>query len=184
MGLIETKRLTLRKWRLSDSSDLYEYAKSELVGPSAGWFPHKSEENSRNMINYFMTCPYVYAIELKENKKVIGGIGINDRKPNPRISDKKQGEIGYDLNPKYWGRGIVPEAVHRLIEFGFEALDLDIIWCGHYKENYNSKRVNEKCGFKYSFTKEETLDQFDNKKVETLYYKIERLEYYATNNQF
>ena len=39
-----------REWRESDSSDLYEYAKSDLVGPNAGWKPHKSEGESKDII--------------------------------------------------------------------------------------------------------------------------------------
>lgn len=175
--LIETERLVLRPWRLSDSMDFFEYAKSDLVGPSAGWQPHNSEEQSKNMIQYFMTCPNVFAIVLKEKNKVIGGIGLNDRKPNSSVANLKQMELGYDLNPTYWGKGLVPEAVNRLVQYGFKELGLELIWCGHYRENHNSKRVNEKCGFVYSFTKEEILDQFDNKRVDTLYYKLYRDAY-------
>ncbi|MBI9014768.1 MAG: GNAT family N-acetyltransferase [Clostridiales bacterium] len=177
MYRLETERLIIRRWKLSDSADHFEYAESELVGPNAGWKPLTSEEQSKSFIKWFMTCDYVYAIELKENNKVIGGIGINEKFPNPSIVDMKQRQIDYDLNPQYWGRGLVPEAVNRLIKFGFEEMNLDIIWCNHYEENYNSRRVNEKCGFKYQFTKEEVLDQFDNKKVNTLYYRIDRMTY-------
>lgn len=174
---IETERLIIRKWRLSDSKDHFEYAKSELVGPSAGWRPLTSEEQSKRFIEWFIKCENVYAIELKEDSKVIGGIGINERYPDASITDRKQRQIDYDLSPDYWGRGIIPEAVRRLIKLGFEEMDLDVIWCNHYEDNYNSKRVNEKCGFKYQFTKEEILDQFDNKKVNTLYYRIDRNDY-------
>ena len=168
MNRLESERLIIRKWQLS---------KSELVGPSAGWKSLKSEEVSKNFIKWFMKCDYVYAIELKENNKVIGGIGINEKYPDSSIIDKRQRHIDYDLNPQYWGRGIVPEAVNRLIRFGFDEMNLDIIWCNHYEENHNSKRVNEKCGFKYHLTKEEVLDQFDNKKVNVLYYKVDKQDY-------
>lgn len=170
---METERLIIRPWQLSDSSDHFEYAQSDLVGPRAGWQPLTSETTSKHFIKWFMTCDYVYAIELKEEKKVIGGIGLNDKCPDANYSSKQQKHIDFDLNPAYWGRGIMPEAVGRLIRFGFEVLNLDLIWCGHYEDNSQSKRVNEKCGFKYHMTKEEVLDQFDNKIVNTLYYKIE-----------
>lgn len=61
--------------------------------------------------------------------------------------------------------------------FLYKKLDLDLIWCGHFDFNSNSKRVSEKCGFKYKFTKDEKLSLLDNKEVKTLYYNILKSEY-------
>ena len=47
---LETERLILRPWRESDAADLYEYAKDSRVGPIAGWPPHKSVEESAEII--------------------------------------------------------------------------------------------------------------------------------------
>ena len=55
MKNLETDRLLLRKFRESDSKDLFEYAKSELVGPNAGWKPHENEDESKNIIHM---CDY------------------------------------------------------------------------------------------------------------------------------
>ena len=87
METIFTDRLILRPWSLNDSSDLYEYAQSELVGPNAGWKPHKSEEESKEIINMFITNNDSYAIVLKEENKVIGGIGLHNRKPDVSLED-------------------------------------------------------------------------------------------------
>ena len=70
MKEIITDRLIIRPWKLSDSSDLYEYAQSELVGPNAGWRPHKSEEESKEIINMFIKSNDSYAIVLKEDQIV------------------------------------------------------------------------------------------------------------------
>lgn len=177
MKKLETNRLILRPWKLSDAEDLYEYAKSDLVGPNAGWPPHESIDDSIEILKQFIDGESVYAIELKNQNKVIGGIGIHNRQPDDQLKHFKQREIGYVLNPSHWGNGYVPEATHRLIKYGFEELNLDLIWCGHYSDNYKSKRVNEKCGFKYHFKKEETLCLLDHKTVETWYYKITRKDY-------
>lgn len=75
------------------------------------------------------------------------------------------------------GQEIVPEAVNELIRYSFEELDLDLVWCGHFDFNHNSKRVNDKCGFKYRLTKKESLKLLGNKEVETLYYCIFKSEY-------
>ncbi|MBU3202134.1 GNAT family N-acetyltransferase [Clostridium estertheticum] len=177
METLVTNRLILREWKESDSADLYEYAKSELVGPSAGWPPHKNEEESKGIIRMFIENNETYAVVLKSENKVIGGIGLHNRKPDDSLSDLKQKEIGYVLNPKYWGNGFIPEAVNYLIRYGFNELNLDLIWCGHFDFNSKSKRVIEKCGFKYRFQKTEKLKLLDNKEVTTLYYNIFKSEY-------
>lgn len=178
MKKLETERLILRPWKLSDAEDLYEYAKNDLVGPNAGWPPHHSIGESEKIILQFIAGECVYAIELKSESKVIGGIGIHNRQPDESLEHLKQREIGYVLNPNYWGNGYVPEATQRLIRHGFEELNLDLIWCGHYSDNLKSKRVNEKCGFIFHFKKKETLCLLDNKVVETWYYKLTKKDYY------
>ncbi|MDR7072447.1 GNAT family N-acetyltransferase [Fictibacillus barbaricus] len=177
MNRIITERLLLREWKETDSKDLFEYAKSKLVGPNAGWRPHKSEEESKEIIQMFISNGDSYAIELSSEKKVIGGIGLHDRKPDEALDHLKQKEIGYVLNPDFWGKGFVPEAVNSLLRYGFKELDLDLIWCGHYDFNHNSKRVNEKCGFNYQFEKEVKLDRLDGREVKSLYYSISKSQY-------
>ena len=174
MNILETERLILRSWDLADSKDLYEYAQSELVGPNAGWKPHKSVAESQEVIKMFIDNNDVYAIELKSENKIIGSIGIHERCPDDKLSELNQREIGYVLNPKYWGNGYIPEAVKYVIQYCFEEMKLDVIWCGHFDFNKNSKRVNEKCGFKYHFSKSEILKLMDNKEVITLYYNLFR----------
>ena len=48
----------------------------------------------------------------------------------------------------------MPEAVKRLIQYGFEALGMKKIWCSYFDGNVKSKRVQEKCGFVYNKTRE------------------------------
>ena len=172
-----TERLILREWKETDSRDLFEYAKSELVGPNAGWPPHKSEEESKEIIKMFIKNNDSYAIVLKLENKVIGSIGLHDRKPDSKLAELRQKEIGYVLNPEYWGRGIIPEAVTCLISYGFNELNLDLIWCGHYDFNNKSRRVNKKCGFKFRFKNDQKLALLGDKEVTTLYYSILKSEY-------
>lgn len=177
MKALDTKRILLREWNESDYMDLHDYGINELVGPNAGWKPHKDIEETKTILEMFMKQKTVYAIEYKENRKVIGGIGLHERFPDDSKKHLYQREIGFVLNPDYWGKNIMPEAVERLIKYGFEELNLDLIWCGHYEENSNSKRVNEKCGFKFRFVKDEIVKLLDNKKVKTHYYSMTKDEY-------
>jgi RimJ/RimL family protein N-acetyltransferase len=49
---------------------------------------------------------------------------------------------------------LIPEAVEELMRYGFEELKLECIWCGYYDGNEKSRRVQEKCGFRYQWTTE------------------------------
>ena len=177
MKTLETERLILRLWQETDVNDMFEYASDERVGPNAGWPVHENIETSKMIIDSFINDGDVYAIVLKSENKVIGSLGLHDRKPDESFTSLNQKEIGYVLNPKYWGRAIVPEAVKRVFKHGFEELDLDLIWCGYFDFNEKSKRVVEKCGFNYRFTKTKTLPLLGNKEVEELYYNIMKEEY-------
>ena len=146
---LHTERLTLRPWTLDDLNDLYEYASVDGVGQMAGWLPHKNIDESRAILQMFIDEKKTFAIEF--NGKVIGSLGIEayDDEKLPEFYAKKGREIGYVLSQNYWGRGLMPEAVAEVIKYLFEAVNLDFIVCGHFTDNPQSMRVQEKCGFKH-----------------------------------
>jgi len=147
---IETERLLLRAWRKSDLEDFYEYASVDGVGQRCGWLPHESMEQSKMILDLFIAEKKTFVLELKENQKVIGSIGLEVRDLELEIDEKLMGrEIGYVLNKDYWGRGLMPEAVKAVIDFCFKELDFDWLTCGHFIWNDQSRRVVEKCGFRY-----------------------------------
>jgi RimJ/RimL family protein N-acetyltransferase len=62
--------------------------------------------------------------------------------------------MGYWLGKPFWGQGIMPEAVKEMLRHAFEDLDMQKVWCGYYECNAKSKRVQEKCGFRYQWRSE------------------------------
>ena len=147
---IETERLILRPWRQADLEDFYEYARVDGVGQMCGWLPHKSMEESRAILDSFIRHKKTFALELKENGKVIGSLGLEEREGEPQVPDNSMGrEIGYVLSKPYWGRGLMPEAVKAVIDYCFDVLGFDWLTCGHFVWNGQSRRVVEKCGFRY-----------------------------------
>ena len=145
--VIKTERLILRPWKKSDLQDFYEYASVDGVGQMAGWVPHKSIEESRQILDMFISGKRVFALEF--NGKVIGSLGIEEYSEAelPEFSDKLGREIGYVLSKDYWGRGLMPEAVRAVVKYLFDEVNLDFIACGHFTDNNQSMRVQEKCGF-------------------------------------
>ena len=153
MIVLETSRLLLRPWEETDAESLYRYAKDPAVGPIAGWPPHTSVENSREIIRTILSAPETYAVVLKQTGEPVGSIGLmfGDTVHSADIADG-EAEIGYWIGVPFWGQGLIPEAVRRLLRHGFEDLGLQAVWCGYYDGNTQSRRVQEKCGFQYSHT--------------------------------
>lgn len=150
----ETERLLLRPWRESDAADLYEYARDPRVGPPAGWPPHTSPENSREIILNVLSAPGTFAVVPKETGRPAGSVGLMTGAASNLQIGSREGEIGYWIGVPFWGRGLIPEAVRALLRYGFVELGLEKIWCGYFEGNEKSRRVQEKCGFLYHHTNE------------------------------
>ena len=149
---IETERRRLRPWEAADAEELYKYARDPAVGPIAGWPVHTSVENSREIIRGVLSAPETYAVVLKETGLPVGSIGLmRGRASNIGLPDT-EAELGYWIGVPYWGRGLIPEAARALIRRGFETLGLEKIWCGCFEGNEKSRRVQEKCGFRFHHT--------------------------------
>lgn len=151
----ETERLILRPWDEADAESLYEYAKDDRVGPIAGWPPHTSVENSREVMKNVLSAPETYAVCLKEDNKAIGSIGLMIGKQSNLDLPENEGEIGYWIGVPFWGQGLIPEATRELIRHAFADLHLETLWCGYFDGNEKSKRCQEKCGFTYHHTNED-----------------------------
>ena len=150
----ETQRLILRPWMESDAESLYRYASDPRVGPPAGWPVHTSVENSRQIIRDVLSAPETYAVVLKETGEPVGSVGLMIGKQSNIALTDNECEIGYWLGVPYWGKGLIPEAVKELMRYGFEELGMKKIWAGYFDGNDKSRRVQEKCGMVYQYTKE------------------------------
>ena len=148
---LETNKLILRPFKESDLYDFNEYASVEGVGEMAGWKHHETIEKTQEILDLFMKQDKTFAVVWKENNKVIGSLGVEEYGMEEILSEffhYRGREIGYVLSKDYWGKGIMPEAVGAVIEYLFNVLELDFLTCGYYDFNSQSKRVQQKCGFK------------------------------------
>lgn len=147
---IETDRLLLREFRLSDLNDFFNYASVEGVGECAGWPHHQNKDESLKILNHFIEGKHTFAIVDKATNKVIGSLGVEKYGLEDKLSEffNYQGRsIGCILAKDYWGRGLMTEAVKAVINYLFNELNYDFLLCGHYDFNVRSSRVQEKCGF-------------------------------------
>ena len=149
--MIETERLILRPWQEQDAEALYTYASDPEVGPPAGWPPHTSVENSREIIKGVLSHKETYAVCLKDGKP-IGSIGLHLNGSTDMTDRDDECELGYWIGKPFWGQGLIPEAAWELLRYAFEQLHMRAVWCGYYDGNEKSHRVQQKLGFVYHHT--------------------------------
>ena len=105
----ETMRLVLRRWSEADAPSLYRYACDPAVGPVAGWPPHTSVENSREIIRSVLSAPETYAVVLKATGEPVGSVGIMfGDGVHSAAMEAADAEIGYWIGRPYWDRDLSP----------------------------------------------------------------------------
>ena len=147
--VIETDRLRLRRMRVEDCADMYEYSKREDVTEYLLWSPHPNKTHTKKYLEYIKTRYddgefYDWAIELKSEQKMIGTCGFTEFD----IANNSA-EVGYVVNPAYRGRGYAPEALLEVMMFGFLELNLHRIEARYMTGNDASRKVMDKLGMKY-----------------------------------
>ena len=148
---IETDRLILRKITMNDSHDLFINWGSDIKTNEFLTFScHKSEENTKKMISYWLkkyeNNGFEWCIELKSNKEVIGIISADNSYKYNTL------EIGYSISSKYWNNGYTTEAVTSIINYLFDECNYSIIEAIIPSDNIGSIKVAEKCGMKIEAT--------------------------------
>ena len=151
---LKTERLILRRWEDNDAESLFENAKDPDVGPIAGWPAHQRIEESRDVIKNVFNGKEAYAICLKTDNIAIGAIELKLNGHTDMTEQDDECELGYWLGKPFWGQGIVPEAVKEMLRHAFEDIGMTRVWVGYYEGNAKSKRVQEKCGFRYQWKSE------------------------------
>ena len=140
---LKTERLTLRRIKRTDISDVFEYASDKRVSTYLLWSPHESPSFTKRYLSY-VDYRYkkgeFYDWGIEYNGHIIGTVGFT------RFSlDNNSAEIGYVLSSKFWGIGIATEAVKRILEYGFFDLSLNRIEAHYMIGNDASRRVMDKC---------------------------------------
>lgn len=147
--VLETERLLLRPITYADLDEMYRYCAVPAVSEYTTWDAHQSKEDTKAFIDFVMSRYEVdklgpWGIEYKKKKKLIGScnyLGCD--------SNSMRVELGYVLSNEYWDRGIMTEAVSRIIQFGFEDIGLERIQAKCLVGNIGSAKVMEKTGMKF-----------------------------------
>ena len=147
--ILTTRRLVLREFEEEDWSAVLAYQSDSLYLRYYHW-TQRTEQDVLEFVRMFIAhreeeprTKFQLAITLASDGQLIGNCGIRMKTPGAQEAD-----IGYELNPRYWGIGYATEAASELLAFGFRDLELHRIWAWCIAENAASARVLEKIGMR------------------------------------
>jgi len=156
---LETKRLILRKPKLSDWEDMVEGLNDLEVSKNLKYisYPYNKKEATKS-IKYALKewkkkekWYYMFLIELKSEKKVIGSTGLYEiNKEHSKCT------TGSWINKKYWRKGYILEAKVPVLDLAFNKLKFRKIETSAYKENKASNNMSKKLGFKFEGVKKKS----------------------------
>jgi ribosomal-protein-alanine N-acetyltransferase len=145
---ITTGRLLLRRMTKEDAGEIFFLRSNEDVMKHVDRPRATSIQDAEaflDLINKSLDVNdgITWGITLKENRgKLIGYIGYWRMK-----KEHYRAEIGYMLNPAFWKKGIMKEAIHAVLDFGFNAMYLHSIEANINADNAASAGVLEAAGF-------------------------------------
>ena len=147
---LETKRLILRRFELSDIEELFYrgYITDEVMAENLSWSPCKTIEDQTKIIEswvnqYKNNDFYKWLIETKDTHELIGGIDVCNL-----YKRKDYGEVGYCIASKHWNKGYATEALRRVLEYLLNECDFHLVEAHYAAYNPASGRVMEKAGMK------------------------------------
>jgi ribosomal-protein-alanine N-acetyltransferase len=146
--ILETERLILRQPSPDDKHEVFALRSNEIVNRHLDRPIAKSVDDAvkhmEKINGMFRNKELIsWVINLKGSKKQIGDLGFLYFSP-----EKQQAEIGYQLLPEYHGKGIMTEAVEKVIEFGAKNIGLRKILAVTTEANISSVKLLKNFGFR------------------------------------
>ena len=169
---LETGRTILRGFEKKDLEDLNDYCSQDGVGEMAGWKHHSDLLTSKEVLHKNILNENIFAIENKDNRKVIGYIAINGDSENGREDTK---ELGFALNRNYQNQGIMTEVIYHILDYLFSNY-IEYVYACCFQNNRPSRQLIEKCGF--------TFEQEGSFYAESLDKSFKSFEYSYSKNDW
>lgn len=144
--VLETERLSLRPFLLSDASDVQRLAGNWAIADTTLNVPHPYEDGmaeawiSAHQPGFESGDLAVFAITLKSGNELVGAVSLQV----DRCFDRAN--LGYWIGEPFWGLGYCTEAATSIVEYGFAELKLQRLHAGHLARNPASGRVMQKIG--------------------------------------
>lgn len=144
--IIETPRLALKEFQLSDARHMYELNLDPEVLKYTGDPPFVSLEEAasflKNYQDYEKNGFGRWSVFLKPQMEYVGWSGL-------KLNEEKLVDIGFRFSRRYWNQGFATESARACLKYGFEDLQLKKIVGRAAKANLASIRVLQKIGMTY-----------------------------------
>jgi ribosomal-protein-alanine N-acetyltransferase len=144
--ILVTERLILRDLRHSDAADVLTFRGDPIVqkydDPAIYTETEALAFIDELHVEYKDQDGISWAVTLKKQDVVIGAFGLHHWNQYHR-----RAEAGYGLARAYWGEGIGSEALHAIVKFGFEQMNLNRIYARTIADNHESVKLLERLGF-------------------------------------
>ena len=165
--IIETERLIIRPWEEQDKDPLavlHADPRVKRYFPSTLNREESDDTYDRAQKAYGQNGYHFMATELEETGEFVGilGIGKFDDEMRSVVASEPGVEIGWQLMPKFWGKGLATEGAIACLQYGWENLNLPEIVSVTYEGNIPSQRVMERIGMTRDFD-----GDFEHPKVPT-----------------
>ncbi|MEM7128503.1 MAG: GNAT family protein [Chloroflexota bacterium] len=176
---LDTSRLTLRPFELSDAKQVQELAGDYELAKTTANIPHPYEGGmaedwiSRHAEKWRAGDMGTWAITNKTDGNLVGCIGLDI------ALQHKSGELGYWVGRPYWGNGYGTEAAQAVVDYAFMTLKLHRIMGRHMSENPASSRIMQKVGMTYEGMMREAEIRWGNR-VDICFYGILQHEWAAS----
>jgi ribosomal-protein-alanine N-acetyltransferase len=166
--VLETERVTLRKITLADAEDFFGYYSNPQVTKYLDWRGPSTIEEAQEVIqawnnNYEQKMIIPWGIALKHSDRLIGTIPFIPIRGTFESTPLFPTAVGFELSQQYWNTGIMSEALHAVIDFGFNQMGSHRIQAEVYPENTPSLRLLKKAGFQEEGTLRKYLYHEENK---------------------
>ena len=144
---LETNRLNLVQVKEEHTKSFFEIMSKDEVTKYYGMDSLKSLEEASKVVESFQSTyenkrGIRWGIVLKDTGDFVGTLGLNNLS-----TWSKKAEIGFELHPSHWNKGIASEAVKEVLRYSFENLELFRIGAVTYPQNDPSIHLLNRLGF-------------------------------------
>jgi len=145
---IETERLYFSNLKPNDCDSLFEIYSNKKAMKYWSYLPFAHTKQAQKMIedsiqNWNNGTAISLGIYCKDSPKLIGTINLFNFH-----EQSKRAEIGYILDPTYWGIGIMTEALRAIYEYVYKTLKLNRLEADIDPKNKKSAILLKNMGFK------------------------------------
>ncbi|MFY9589186.1 GNAT family N-acetyltransferase [Rickettsia endosymbiont of Halotydeus destructor] len=145
--VLDLNDIVLRELADTDAEDYFNYMnKPEIALYLTDSNRPSNLEEALSEVRYWGNLhknqrSFYWGIALKNNNKLIGTAGFN-----VITTSHLKAEISYDLDPEFWGQGIMLKSIKNILKLA-DYMGLMRIQATVITDNYRSITLLERCGF-------------------------------------